>query len=109
MGLKLAAPVVVFLIRPAKDTFAVFPFMLCPAEKNIPRIILKDIANRIFTRGVFGTIHGAPGQVSGQFGNGYAIKLVFEDMIYPVMQIGDFFFKAPQEPLGYLPQEYAGL
>jgi hypothetical protein len=53
MGFKFITPVVVFLIRPAKDAFAVFPFVLCPAEKNIPRIVIKDITDRIFTGGMF--------------------------------------------------------
>jgi hypothetical protein len=65
MGLKLAAPVVVFLIRPAKPALAAFPFVLCPFKPDIPRIIVKGIAHGIFTRGVFGTIHGTAGQVGG--------------------------------------------
>jgi hypothetical protein len=94
IGFKFSAPVVVFLIRSAKNAFTVFPIMLCPFKQDIPRIVVKGVAYGILARGVFGTIHGTPGQVGGQFGDGYTIELIFEDMIYPVMQIGDFFFQS---------------
>ena len=31
-----------------------------------------------------------------------------EDMIHPLLQIGDFIFKPHQQPLGNFPQKYAG-
>jgi hypothetical protein len=85
MGFKLITPVVIFLIRPAKNAFPVFPFMLCPFKTDIPRIAVKDITHGIFACGVFGTVHGAAGQVGGQFSYGDAVNLVFEYMIYPLV------------------------
>ena len=80
------------------------------------RIFVADVAlhilkaaDRILAVGVFGTVDAAPGQQAGQFGDGDAKELLVEDVVHPLLQIGDLVLQPRQQPFGDLPQKYAGL
>lgn len=80
------------------------------------RIFIADIAlhigkaaDRILAVGVFGAVDAAPGQQAGQLGDGDAIELIVEDVVHPLLQIGDLVGQPHQQPLGDLPQKHAGL
>ena len=64
--------------------------------------------NGIFAVGIFRAVHAPAGKQAGQLRDGNAIELLVEDVVHPLLQIGDLIFKPHPQPLGNFPQKYAG-
>lgn len=103
-----ALGVAVFLLgRAAKDAFAVFPHVRCVLKTDVALHILK-VGDRVFTVGVFRAVHAPPPQQAGQLSDGNAVKLLVENVVHPLLQIGDLILQPHQQPLGDLPQKHTG-
>lgn len=107
VGLQLLPTVILALGRPAKNALAVLPAVLYPLIANVPAGVLKP-GNGILAVGVFGTVQAPPGQQAGELGDGDAVKLLLEDVVDALLQIGDFLRQSVNKPLGDLPQEHPG-
>lgn len=105
----VARGVAVFLFgRTAEHALAVLPHMLRIFIADVALHILKA-ADRILAVGVLGAVDAAPSQQTGQLGDGNAVELLVEDMVHPLLQIGDLVLQPHQQPLGDLSQKHAGL
>ena len=62
----------------------------------------------ILAVGIFRAIDTAAVKQTGQLRDGNAEELLVEDVIHPLLQIGDLIFKPHQQPLGNFTQKYAG-
>lgn len=76
----------------AKDAFAILPHVLCVLKPNIALYILKA-GNGILAVGLFGAVEAAPGQQTGQLGDGDTVELFVEDVIHALLQIRYLLFQ----------------
>lgn len=90
-----------------KGALSIFPAVLYAFVRDITTWIFK-VGNRIFAVGIFRAIDAAAGKQAGQLRDSNAIELLAEDMIHPLLQIGNFIFQPHQQPLSNFPQKYAG-
>ena len=58
--------------------------------------------------GRLGAVNGPPRKQGGQLRDGESVQLVLEDVVYPLLAVGDLFLKRLVEPLGDFTQEDAG-
>lgn len=111
-GVGMVFPFVVvvvidFLTGAAVLAFAVFPAVRQAAVADIALFMLKDGADGIGAVGAFGAVDAAPREQGGHLRDGDAVELFAEDVVKPLLQIGNLRCQSVDQALGDFAQEYA--
>ena len=106
MAFQAFIPLVLAFRCAAKDASAVLPSVGNALEADVALRIAK-LCHGIAAVGVLGTVDAAAGEQACHLGDGDAVKLLMEDVIHPLLQVGDGVCQAIDQALGNLPQEDA--
>ena len=108
VGFQAVVSLILTFRRPAEDAAPVFP--------AVPGILEADVAlngievdDRIAAIGIFAAIEAAARKEAGDLRHGDAVNLLMEDMVQPLLEIGDLIRQSHDQAPGNLPQEDAGL
>ena len=86
-------------------TLAVLPSVLAAHIAQVALRIVETGGHTILTIGLFGAIERATAHLGGEVGAGDAENLLGHDVVDALLQVGDLFFEARQQPFGDLAQE----
>ena len=105
VALQCVVAVVYLPARPALAASAVLPGVFRRPEADISIRIVKGRANRIGPVRLFAAIDRTARQEGRQFGNGYAEQLLGENVVGPLLSIGNPLAQPLHQPFGNLAQE----
>ena len=105
VALQCVVAVVYLPARPAIAASAVLPGVFRRPEADISIRIVKGRANRIGPVRLFAAIDRTARQEGRQFGNGYAEQLPGENVVGPLLSIGNPLAQPLHQPFGNLAQE----
>ena len=103
MALQFAAPLVVLLIGPAKTTAPVLPEVFHPFETDVAAGIVEGFTDGVFPVGALGAVEGTARKKGGHLCDSQPEELAFEDVVHPLLPVGDLFLKPLVETLSDLP------
>ncbi|GHT24239.1 hypothetical protein FACS189430_08820 [Bacteroidia bacterium] len=81
--------------------------VLHPFIADIALLVRKGFADGVFPVRRFAAIHASAREQRREFGNGYAIDLILENMVDAFLLVGHEVFQPEHEPFGNFAQKYA--
>ena len=81
------------------------PLVATAVVTEIALHVVKSRADAVLAVGQFGTVERAAAHLGGEVGAGDAENLLGHDVVDALLQVGDLFFEARQQPFGDLAQE----
>ena len=91
----------------AKLAFALYPGVFGALKPDIAHIAGKAVGDGMRAVGIFGAIHAAPRQQTGQARDGHAKYLLRQDVVHARWQVGDGLRQPHGQAAGDLAQEHA--
>ena len=108
MGFQILRSVIFALRCSAIDALAVFPCVLDAIEADVSFRLL-ELAYRILACRRLGAVDASARKEACQLRNRNPVKLVTENVVDTLLQIGDFPLQSGNQPLCDLTQEHPGL
>ena len=108
MAFQFFPPFIGLFAGSAVHATPVGPGVLHAPEPNISFGVVEGLADGILSVGRLGAVNGPPRKQGGQLRDGESVELVLEDVVYPLLAVGDLLLKPLVEPLGDFTQEDAG-
>ena len=102
MGFQIGATLVCFLTGSAVPATAISPGVFHSSETDVTFEVVKGFADRILPVRRLRIVHRPTRKRGGQIRDGESIKLVLEDVINPLLAVGDLSFQSSVETLGDL-------
>lgn len=102
VAFQFGAAFVILLVGPAVPAATILPRVFHALETDVAFEAVEDFADRILSVGGLGAIHRPAREQSGQLRDSESVKLVREDVIDPLLAVGDLSFQSSVETLGDL-------